>query len=203
VGVIRRHPVLFAIAVVVLAALGVLIATGVAVWQAAHTDDARRITRADAIVVLGAAQYNGTPSPIFAGRLKQAEVLYREHRASQVIVLGGNEPGDATTEGAAGRNYLIANGVPPVAVVSEPEGNDTYESLQAAANYMKAHDLHSAFLVSDPWHNLRIKKMASDLGIRAYASATWQSAARSSSTRLSGYVRETFAYLDYRIFGGH
>src|SRR5207247_114718 len=125
----------------------------------------RRVTHADAIVVLGAAQYNGTPTPVFAGRLKQAELLFREHRAPEVIVLGGNEPGDITTEGTAGRNYLIEQGVPPVDVVSEPEGNDTYESLRAAANYMKAHDMHSAFLVSDPWHNLRIKKMASDLGI--------------------------------------
>ena len=186
-----------------LTVLGILIATGVAVWRAAHTDDARHVMRADAIVVLGAAQYNGTPTAVFAGRLKQAELLFRERRAPEVIVLGGNQPGDVTTEGAAGRNYLIEQGLPPADVVSEPQGNDTYESLQAAANYMKAHDQHSAFLVSDPWHNLRIKKMASDLGIQAYASATWQSAARSQGTRLSGYVRETFAYLDYRIFGGH
>jgi uncharacterized SAM-binding protein YcdF (DUF218 family) len=66
---------------------------------------------------------------------------------------------------------------------------------------MRARGLHSAFLVSDPWHNLRIKRMASDLGIQAYASATWHSAARSVGTRLAGYVRETFAYLYYRIFG--
>jgi uncharacterized SAM-binding protein YcdF (DUF218 family) len=82
-------------------------------------------------------------------------------------------------------------------------GNDTYESLQAAARFMKAHGLRSAFLVSDPWHNLRIKRMASDLGIKGYASATWRSAARSEGTRFQGYVRETFAYLYYRIFGGH
>jgi len=86
-------------------------------------------------------------------------------------------------------------------VVAEPEGNTTLESLRAAAGYMRAHDLRSAFLVSDPWHNLRIKRMASDLGIQAYASATWHSAARTELTRLGGYLRETLGYVYYRIFG--
>jgi len=203
VGVIRRHPLLTATSVVVLAALGILLATAVAVWRAAHTDDASRIDRADAIVVLGAAEYNGRPSPVFEGRLEQAALLYRENRSDTVLVLGGNRPGDVSTEAAAGRNYLIDRGLPPASVWAEPEGNDTYESLQAAARFMKGRDLRSAFLVSDPWHNLRIKKMASDLGIRAYASATWHSAARSESKRLAGYARETLAYLYYRIFGGH
>src|SRR5205085_9000719 len=104
---------------------------------------------------------------------------------------------------AAGRQYLVDHGLPPSAVVSEGVGNDTYESLQGAVGFMKDHGLRSAFLVSDPWHNLRIKRMAGDLGITPYASATWRSAARSEATRLQGYVRETLAYLDYRIFGGH
>jgi uncharacterized SAM-binding protein YcdF (DUF218 family) len=73
--------------------------------------------------------------------------------------------------------------------------------LQAAAAYMHGQGLKSAFLVSDPWHNLRIKKMASDLGIQGYASATWHSAATSTEARLPGYVRETLAYLYYRIVG--
>jgi uncharacterized SAM-binding protein YcdF (DUF218 family) len=201
VGLIRRHPVVTVTTAVLLTVLGVLVATGVAVWKAAHTDDARRIDHADVILVLGAAQYNGTPSAVFEGRLQQAALLYREHRSDRVIVLGGNKPGDVTTEAAAGRNYLIDKGLPPASVWAEPQGSDTYGSLQAAAGFMKARDLRSAFLVSDPWHNLRIKKMASDLGIQAYASATWHSAAKSEGTRLAGYARETFAYLYYRIFG--
>ena len=66
---------------------------------------------------------------------------------------------------------------------------------------MRTHDLHTVFLVSDPWHNLRIRRMARDLGVTAYVSATWTSAARTHETRFDGYVRETFAYLDYRFFG--
>jgi uncharacterized SAM-binding protein YcdF (DUF218 family) len=80
-------------------------------------------------------------------------------------------------------------------------GSTTLESLRAAADWMRERDLRSAFLVSDPWHNLRVKRMASDLGIEAYTSATWHSAARTEQTRLGGYVRETFAYLYYRVFG--
>jgi len=195
--------VLSAIAVPSLGALSIVLATAMAVWRSAHTDDARRVGHADAIIVLGAAQYGGRPTNVFVGRLEQAELLYREGRAGTVIVVGGKQPGDKTTEGDSGRAYLIQKGLPSDAVVAEPVGNDTYESLKGAVDYMKANGMHSAFLVSDPWHNLRIKRMAGDLGITAYASATWRSAARSQRTRLEGYVRETFAYLYYRIFGGH
>ena len=201
--IIRRHPILSGIAALALLVFSLILATAVAVWRSAHTDDARRVEHADAIIVLGAAQYGGRPTNVFVGRLEQAELLYRESRAGTVIVVGGKQPGDVTTEGAAGRQYLLDRGLPASAVVAEGVGNDTYESLQAAVGFMKGHGLRSAFLVSDPWHNLRIKRMAGDLGITPYASATWRSAARSETTRLQGYVRETLAYLDYRIFGGH
>jgi uncharacterized SAM-binding protein YcdF (DUF218 family) len=200
---VRRHPVVSAGLFVLLIVVGAIAASGIAVWNAAHTDDARRIDRTDAIVVLGAAQYNGRPSPVFADRLDQAKVLYDQHRAPVIITLGANEPGDRTTEAASGRDYLINHGVPSDAVVAEPQGNSSYESLQAAAHYMDAHGMRTAFLVSDPWHNLRIKRMAGDLGITPYASAAEHSAASSTGTRLSGYARETFAYLAYRLFGGH
>jgi uncharacterized SAM-binding protein YcdF (DUF218 family) len=203
VGFIRRHPILTAILTLALVVVGVLSATAVAVWQAAHTDDARRIDHADVILVLGAAEYSGRPSPVFAGRLEQAKLLFQQGRAGSILVLGGKRPGDVTTEADAGRAYLLAHGVSSEDVFAEPTGNTTFESLQAAARFMRGMALHSASLVSDPWHNLRIKRMAGDLGIQAYASATWHSAARSTATRLAGYMRETFAYLAYRLFGGH
>jgi uncharacterized SAM-binding protein YcdF (DUF218 family) len=200
-GAVRRHPVLVALAglcAVVVVAFG---ATGVAVWRAAHTDDAAHVNRADVIMVLGAAQYNGRPSPVFEGRLRHAQILYGEGKADRILVLGGGAPGDRSTEAGAGRAWLIAAGLPPESVVASPVGRTTLESLRAAAEWMQAQDLHSAFLVSDPWHNLRMKRMASDLGIEAYASATWQSAARTEGTRFEGYLRETMAYLNYRLFG--
>ncbi len=191
----------FAVAVVALGGLLVLGLTAFAVWRAAHTDDASRIDRVDAILVLGAAQYDGTPSPVFEGRLRHAALLYREDRAGTVVVLGGSRPGDRSSEAEAGRNWLIDEGLPAEDVVASPVGTTTLESLEAVADWMRARDLRSAFLVSDPWHNLRIERMAGDLGIEAYASATWRSAARTEGTRLAGYVRETFAYLYYRLFG--
>jgi uncharacterized SAM-binding protein YcdF (DUF218 family) len=167
-------------------------ATGVAVWRAAHTDDAAHVDRADVIIVLGAAQYDGRPSPVLEGRLRHAEILYGEDKADTILVLGGGAPGDRSTEAEAGRAWLVSDGLPSGSVVASPVGRTTLESLQAAAEWMRGQDLHSAFLVSDPWHNLRIE---------AYASATWQSAARTEGTRFDGYVRETLAYLNYRLFG--
>jgi len=200
VGALRRHPLLTAATIVLLAALAVVGGTAVAVWRAAHVDGASRVDHADIILVLGAAEYDGTPSPVFRGRLDHAVLLFRQGRSDRVMVLGGGRPGDVTTEAEAGRAYLVSRGVPSTDALAEPFGSSTLESLRAAARYMRDHRLTTAFLVSDPWHNLRIERMASDLGIRGYASATWTSAARSEHTRFEGYLRETFAYLYYRLF---
>ena len=197
---VRRHPVLFTIAVVAIAVVVLLAVTAFAVWRAAHSDDASRINTVDAILVLGAAHYNGDPSPVFEGRLRHAALLFRDGRSDRVLVLGGTAPGDEISEAEAGRDWLVAEGLPAAAVDASAVGATTLESLGAAAKWMRDRGLETAFLVSDPWHNLRIEKMASDLGIIAYRSATWQSAARSEWTRLAGYARETFAYLYYRLF---
>ncbi len=175
--------------------------SGVQVWRAAHHDDASDIDHAGAIVVLGAAQYDGRPSPVFEGRLDHAALLWEQGRADLVVTVGGNQPGDRTTEAAAGRRYLLQHGVPDSAVVAIPVGNTTLESLEAAADHLLENGVTTAFLVSDPWHNARIKAMAGDLGITGYASATWTSGAKSEETRGRGYLRETFAYLYYQLTG--
>lgn len=200
-GIVRRHPIATALVGLLAVVVVVVGATAWAVWSAAHTDDARRIDHADAILVLGAAQYQGDPSPVFEGRLEHARLLFEQGRAERVVVLGAGRPGDTSTEAEAGRAYLLEQGVPAAAVVAIPVGATTLESMEAAAGWMREHDLRTAFLVSDPWHNLRIRRMASDLGIEGYVSATWHSAARSEETRLEGYVREVFAYLYYRTVG--
>lgn len=201
-GWIHRHPVLAGFGFVVLLSVGFVAGGAIVVWRAAHHDDASERNRADAIVVLGAAQYDGEPSPVFAGRLDHAALLYEQGRAERVIVLGAGQPGDRFTEAEAGTRYLVEKGVPAEAIVPVPEGHTTFESLRAAAPVMRDGGMDSAFLVSDPWHNARVERMAKDLGIDGHASATWQSAARSPDTRFEGYVRETFAYLYYRLFGG-
>lgn len=198
---IRRHPILASLGFVFLLSAGFIVGCAIVVWMAAHHDDASEIDRADAIVVLGAAQYDGDPSPVFAGRLDHAALLFEQGRAEQVIVLGGGQPGDRFTEAEAGGAYLVDKGVPEDAIVPVPEGNTTFESLRAAAPVMRDAGIDSAFLVSDPWHNARVERMAGDLGIDGHASATWRSAATSQETRSEGYVRETFAYLYYLLVG--
>ena len=198
---IRRHPVLSIAGLLLTAGVVIFAVSAVTVWRSAHHDGAADIERADAILVLGAAQYDGTPSPVFRGRLDHAALLYDQGRADRVMVLGANQPGDRTTEAEAGRAYLVTQGVPESAIMAVPVGGTSYESLRAAANEMRRQQMDSAFLVSDPWHNARIEAMASDLGIAGYASATWTSAAKTEETRVPGYVRETFAYLAYRVLG--
>jgi vancomycin permeability regulator SanA len=201
VGLVRRHPVRSAAGFVVLLAVTLVLASFVVVWRAAHHDDASDVDHVDAIVVLGAAQYNGTPSPVFRGRLEHALRLWNQGRADRIFVLGAKQPGDRTTEAASGRDFLVSNGVPSGAVEAIAVGHTSFESLRAATQTMLQSGMESAFLVSDPWHNARIKRMAGDLGIRGYASATWTSAAKTEQTRSEGYVRETLAYLYYRVSG--
>jgi len=201
VTLVRRHPLITGVALILLAASIAVGLSAITVWRAAHVDAAATVERTDLIIVLGAAQYGGTPSPVFAGRLDHAILLWHQGRADHVMVVGSKAPGDTTTEADAGRNYLISKGVPAGSIIAEPVGRDTYASLRGAAQYMQRRGMTSAFLVSDPWHNARINRMSADLGFRGYASATWTSAAKSEGTRFGGYVRETLAYLYYRIFG--
>ena len=198
---IRRHPFLAVIGSIVLVALLVVVASAVVVWRAAHHDGASDVDHVDAIVVLGAAQYDGEPSPVFRGRLDHAVLLWEQGRADRVVTVGGKQPGDRTTEAEAGRAYLIEEGVPADAVVAIPEGGTTFDSLGAASRWLHENGHGSAFLVSDPWHNARIEAMAGDLGLTGHASATWTSGATSEESRGQGYLRETFAYLHYRLLG--
>ena len=198
----RRHPVWTAIALVGLVACLLLAGSALTVWRAAHHDDSALIDHADAIVVLGAAQYDGTPSPLFKERLDHAALLWNQGRADLVITVGSKQPGDRHTEAEAGRDYLIEQGVPADRIVASDIGHTTMQSLQAASHEMADRGLHSVFLVSDPWHNARIEAMAADLGLEAYVSATPTSADETRGTRARAYLRETFAYLYYRLIGG-
>lgn len=171
--------------------------TAVRVWELARVDNSRRV---DAIVVLGAAQYDGAPSPIFAARLRHAMALYREGYAPRIITVGGRRVGDGYTEGAAGRRYLAARGVPSGALIAVGSGSNTLESLRAVAQDAQVHGWHSALLVSDPWHLLRARTMARDYGLDA-----WTSPTRSGpivlrrETQIRYIVRETGALLFYRL----
>ncbi len=166
------------------------------VWYVARQDDR---TPSDVILVLGTAQYDGRPSSIFTARLEHALVLYEQDVAPMVLTVGGSRQGDRFTEAEAAADYLIASGMPAEAVKPVGEGSDTLRSLRAAARVMRSQDWSSAVLVTDPWHVLRARTMARDLGIDAVGSPTRQGpAVYTRQTQLRYITRETAALLSYR-----
>lgn len=183
------------LAAVVLAVLLVLAGTATKIWWVARHDDR---PRSDAIVVLGASQFDGRPSAVFKARLDHARQLYDAGVAPRVVTVGGGAPGDRFTEGQAGAHYLAGRGV---TVVSIGRGRNTLQSLQAVQGEFRARGWHSAVLVTDPWHSLRSRRMATDLGIDASTSPVHTGpAVRTRGTELRYVARETAAYLYYRIF---
>lgn len=127
---------------------------------------------ADAIVVLGAAQYDGRPSPVLKARLDHAIDLYGRGIASTLILTGGVGVGDTVSEAEVGRRYAVRNGVPAKRILLERSGLSTEESMTTVKEMMDARGLRSAVLVSDRFHMLRLRLLASGLGIRAYSSPT-------------------------------
>jgi uncharacterized SAM-binding protein YcdF (DUF218 family) len=139
----------------------------VQVWQAARRDDARA---AEAIVVLGAAQYDGVPSPVLAARLDHALELWQDGYAPVIVVTGGKQEGDRFTEATAAANYLIERGVPDDAILREVDGTSTWESLAASARFLRERGLEDVLIVSDPYHVLRSVETARELGLDARGS---------------------------------
>jgi uncharacterized SAM-binding protein YcdF (DUF218 family) len=155
--------------VAVLAALLYYVVTFVQVWLAARHDDSRR---SEAIVVLGAAQYNGRPTPVFRARLDHAADLYKERVAPTIVVTGGKQAGDQFTEATSGANYLHNKGVPDAAILRETTSRTSWESLAAAARVLRDRGEKQVVLVSDPFHALRIRSIANELGLDAVTSPT-------------------------------
>ncbi len=181
----------------VLIALVLVGGTAVRVWQVARIDD---YSTADAIVVLGAAQYDGTPSSVFEARLGQAYRLYSKGVAPLVITVGGKQVGDNYTEAASGKNYLRNRGVPADRILAVETGSDTLQSIEAVATAMRARELSSAVLVSDPWHSLRTRTMARDEGLRAWTAPTRTGpAVYTRESQAHGIARETGALLWYQL----
>ena len=169
------------------------------IWDQGNHDERRP---ADAIVVMGAAQYDGTPSPVFAARIDHALDLFRSGIAPRLIVTGGKQEGDRTTEAASARAYAIERGVPADAILAEDASRTTYESIRGVATLMAEHDLESAVFVSDPSHMFRVLWMARDAGIEAHGSPTLTSPVeRDPVARLDAIVHELGAVAMYLASG--
>lgn len=162
--------IFFRLAVAIVLTIAVLwIASALAVFVFAARDHARR---ADAIVVLGAAQYDGRPSPVLKARIDHALALFNRKLAPRLIVTGGRGEGDTTSEAAVARNYALRRGVPDSAILLEATGRTTEESIRAVASILEARDLNSAVLVSDPAHMFRLWVLAHRFGVTPYTSPT-------------------------------
>ncbi len=139
----------------------------VRIEQQSARDEARQ---SDVILVLGAAEYRGRPSPVLRARLDHALLLYQRGLAPRIMTTGGAGGDPIFTEGGVGRSYLIAHGVPSEAIVVENESGSTVESLAMAGEIMQRMGLHSVIVVSDGYHIYRVKKMLENRGLAVYGS---------------------------------
>jgi uncharacterized SAM-binding protein YcdF (DUF218 family) len=181
--------------VVGLAALVVLYVglTFAQVWWASRSNDT---AKASAIVVMGAAQWNGVPSPVLAGRLDHAVALYEEGVAPLIVVTGGKQAGDAVTQGRSGYEYLRAKGIPDEAIKVEVEGTNSFEELSASALILEQAGVGSdVVIVTDPYHALRAGEIAEEVGLHPHVSPTH------AASGVRQMARETVAVAIGRIIG--
>lgn len=165
---------LVAVAAVVVLGLGWFLAN---LWYVHATGAGDQARAVDAIVVMGAAQYDGRPSPQLAARLDHVVELWDRGLASKVITTGSNRPGDRFTEAGASAAYLEAHGVPAEAI-EQVGGATSYDSLVAVRDLLRSEGLRRVLLVSDPYHSLRIRLVSQELGLTAYVSPTRTSPVR-------------------------
>lgn len=188
--------------ILVLGVVGAAVVAGFAtyrIWSQGARDEQRPV---DAIVVLGAAQYDGRPSPVFAARIDHAIELWKDGIAPWLVVTGGKQDGDRATEAETARIYAIANGVREDAILVEDRSRSTSESLAGVAELLRARGLDQVVVVSDPTHMLRSLRIATDHGLVAYGSPTRTSPVdQELERRLRATIHELGALAMY-FFGG-
>ena len=172
--------------------------TFVQVVQAAQADGPPE--PAEAIIVLGAAQYGGRPSPVLKARLDHALALFEDDLAPVIAVTGGRKAGDSATEASAAASYLIGEGVPEEALLLESSGTNSWQSLAAAARFLREQEIDDVILVSSPYHALRTEHIAAEVGLHGSASPA-PGARERGVTQLVTMGRETLAVGVGRIIG--
>jgi len=168
------------------------------IWNAGHNANP---IKSDAIVILGAAQYNGVPTDVLQARIDRAAQVYRQGYAGRIITVGANAKGDNFTEASTSKRSLIQMGIPKRAISAIPEGRDTLSSTLAYVSYLRSRSLHSIIIVTDPYHCYRAMAQAKDLGITTSCAATATGPASLAKSGWRYIVRETGAYLAYKSVG--
>lgn len=198
-----RRPTLAVVAICAAVVVGVGAFAGVTAHRVLEVSHENQLHRADAIVVLGAAQYDGRPSPILQARLLHALQLYRAGLAGTLVTSGGREPGDdsAYTEASVGADWLVQEGVPRDRILQEDTGRTTWQSLSNVAAIGRAHGFRSVILVTDPLASARAQEMALALGFRAayvspasYLDLTW-----SDRSKVQQWGQETVALMLFQV----
>ena len=182
----------------VLMLLVYLAVTLVQVWLASRRDEARP---AEAIVVFGAAQYNGRPSPVLRARLDHAAGLYEEDIAPTIVVTGGNQPGDTSNEATASASYLRREyGIPDEDILREVSSENSWQQMASAANELRKRGKEQVILVTDPFHAARVQAMAEELGLESHVSPT-RTSPIGGTRELKHFARETVAVAAGRVVG--
>ncbi len=192
---LRRHWTLW---------LGAL-AAGVVIWLASiclgilHEASQQEIHSADAIVVFGAAEYSGRPSPVYRARLDHAFDLFQRGIAPVVITTGGAAADPSFNEGGVGHDYLMHRGIPDANLIAETQGSDTAQSAQRIGVIMRANHMRSCVAVSDAYHVFRIRKLLEHEGIQVYVSPRPDSRPHSRWQRAESMLREAIGYMVWRV----
>jgi len=182
----------------VLAVLALLAAVGYISAEIARQSTVDEAQPADVILVLGAAEYHGKPSPVLRARLDHALTLYQKGLAPRILTTGGAGGDPVYTEGTVGRSYLVRQGVPSEAIIVEPEGGSTVYSTAAAAEIMRRMGLRSSIVVSDGYHIFRVKKMLEFRGLTVYGSPRSLNPPNDWRERWL-YMRQAIGYLLWRV----
>ena len=195
----RRWPrpgMLWSAAIVLVLAGILLLVISVRIVHEASREELRP---ADAIIVFGAAEYSGRPSPVYRARLDHAFELFQRGIAPVVITTGGSGSDPDYSEGGVGRDYLMRRGIPEHNLIAETQGSDTAQSAQRVAVIMRANGMHSCVAVSDEYHVFRTKELLENQGLQVYVAPRPGSRPHSRWQRALAVLRESVSYLLWRL----
>jgi uncharacterized SAM-binding protein YcdF (DUF218 family) len=195
----RRRQSLWPLWVVALAAAGVAVLLGISSVQIVHEAGLQEVDPADAIVVFGAAEYAGRPSPVYRARLDHAYDLFQHGAAPVVITTGGSAADPTFSEGGVGHDYLMHRGIPEAKLIAETQGTDTASSAERVAVIMRTNRMRSCVAVSDEYHVFRIRKLLEHEGVQVFVAPRPDSRPRSVWQRALAVLREAASYVAWRL----
>jgi len=193
---VKDHWFLSVLALAVALFLGYLVIACIGIVRDASQ---QQVNRADAIVVFGAAQYYGKPSPVYRARLDHAFDLYQSGTAAVVITTGGSGADAKFNEGEVGHDYLMRRGIPEQNLIAETQGSDTAESAERVAVIMRANRMRTCTAVSDEYHVFRIRKLLEHEGMKVYVAPRSDSRPHSAWQRAVAVSREAISYIAWRF----